>query len=763
MPIQRFPHLAHWGAYTAVVDDGVLTGCEPFAADRDPSPMLAAIAPAIYADSRIRKPAVRRSWLQRREHSDRSLRGREEFVEVEWDEALALVAEENQRVRDRHGPGGLFTGSYGWSSAGRLHHARSLVRRFYFSGGGGVDQVGNYSWGAAQFFLPHVIGTFSPLTGRVTDWQSVADHADVLVAFGGLALKNAQVASGGAGEHTLKPWLARLAAQGTPVINISPTRDDCPAFLNAEWIPIRPNTDVALMLALGHEIDRLGAVDDTFMATYCTGWPPLRAYLYGSSDGVAKTPAWAAAITGIPAARIRQLAQQLIGVRSFITCAYAVQRAHRGEQPYWMMIALSAMLGQIGLPGGGFSFGHGSMNSVGNPRHDTPGPSMPAVPNPAGLAIPVARIADMLLNPGAPYSFQGETHHYPDVKLVHWAGGNPFHHHQQLNRLLAGWEKPETIIVQDIWWTPAAKLADIVLPVTSTLERNDIGGSSRDRYVFAMHQAIAPLHQARNDFDIFSELAERLGYRDAFTGGRDEQAWLRHIYQQCGEAQAGTGVTWPDFDTFWQRGHVELPQPSTPYVFFERFRQDPQRHPLKTPSGKIELYSETLAGFGHADMAPHPQWQPPVEWLGDAAAARWPLHLITVQPSDRLHSQLDQAPLAQGNKTAGKETIQMRPDDAAARGLREGGVVRVHNARGACLAGLRLNAGLAPGVVVMATGAWFDPGFGTQREDVEQAGNPNVLTLDIGTSSLTQGPNAMSCLVEVSAVETPPQAVGKKP
>ena len=125
----------------------------------------------------------------------------------------------------------------------------------------------------------------------------------------------------------------QLAAKGTPVINISPMRDDCPEFVNAEWIPIRPNTDVALMLALGHEIDRLGAVDDTFMATYCTGWPPLRAYLNGSSDGVAKTPAWAAAITGIPAARIRQLAQQLIGVRSFITCAYAVQRAHRGEQP----------------------------------------------------------------------------------------------------------------------------------------------------------------------------------------------------------------------------------------------------------------------------------------------------------------------------------------------------------------------------------------------------------------------------------------------
>lgn len=160
----------------------------------------------------------------------------------------------------------------------------------------------------------------------------------------------------------------QLAAKGTPVINISPMRDDCPEFVNAEWIPIRPNTDVALMLALGHEITQRGAVDEAFLASHCTGWPQLRAYLLGETDGVAKTAGWASRITGIPADRIVHLAQQLTGKRSFITCSYSVQRAHRGEQPYWMMIALSSMLGQPCLPGAGFSFGHGSMNSVGNPR-----------------------------------------------------------------------------------------------------------------------------------------------------------------------------------------------------------------------------------------------------------------------------------------------------------------------------------------------------------------------------------------------------------
>ncbi|CAJ0999562.1 Dimethyl sulfoxide/trimethylamine N-oxide reductase [Sodalis praecaptivus] len=753
MAISRFPQLEHWGAFTAVVEDGTLLRCEPFKHDPHPSPMLASIAPMLYSDQRIRKPAVRRSWLTARENSDRGLRGRDDFFEVDWDRALDLIAQENRRVRDRLGAEGIFTGSYGWSSAGRVHHARSLVRRFHFAGGGAVVQAGNYSWGAAQFFLPHIIGSYSPLTGRVTSWPSVIAHCGLFIAFGGLALKNAQVSSGGAGEHSLQTWLEKLAAKGTPVINISPTRDDCPAFLNAEWIPIRPNTDTALMLVLAWEIQHHGAQDQTFLERYCVGWPQLAAYLRGAGDGLAKTPQWASAITGIPAERIRRLARQLMAApRSMMTCAYALQRVHRGEQPYWMVIALAAMLGQIGLPGGGFAFGHGSMNGVGNPRLDALAPSLPLGVKPAAdLTIPVARIADMLLHPGGEYSFQGQQRRYPAIDMIYWAGGNPFHHHQQLNRLLAGWRKPATVVVQDIWWTPAAKLADIVLPVTTSLERNDIGGSSRDRYVLAMQQAVAPLHQARNDFTIFAELAERLGYREAFTGGRDERGWIETLYQQSALSHAAAGHRWPSFDAFWRQGYLEVPAPAEDYVFMADFRQDPQRHLLHTPSGRIELFSETIAGFAYEDFGPLPEWRPPAEWLGDDRAARYPLHLITVQPHDRLHSQLDPAPLAQANKTAGRKTLYLHPADAARCGIADGEQVSVYNDRGRLLAGARLSDGVAPGVTLMATGAWFTP---TWREDnlpaTEQSGNPNVLTLDIGTSPLTQGPNAMSCLVEVS-------------
>ncbi len=751
MAVERFPHLAHWGAFTAVVEDGVLVGCEPFPGDPNPSPMLGSIVPSVYSEQRIRRPMVREGWLKHRHRSDGAGRGREKMVEVEWDDALDLVAGEIRRVEAEHGRDSLFAGSYGWSSAGRFHHARSLIRRFYFSGGGAVDQVGNYSWGTAQFLLPYVIGTYQPLTGRVTAWPSILAHTEIFLAFGGLALKNGQVSSGGAAQHTQEAWLRRLAERGIPVVNISPTRDDCPAFLNAEWLPIRPNTDAALMLALAHEILRLDGADEAFLASHTVGAEALKAYVRGESDGVAKSPEWAEAICGLPAAAISGLAQRLVGRRSYITCSFAVQRAQHGEQPYWMAIALAALLGQIGLPGGGFGFGHGSMNGVGNPRPATPGPEMAVGRNPLGAAIPCARLTDMLLHPGSAYDFDGRQQTYPDVHFIHWAGGNPFHHHQQLNRLLEAWRRPQTIVVNEIWWTPTARLADIVLPVTTTLERNDIGGSSRDRYVVAMHQAVAPQHAARADFDIFRDLAERLGHAEAFTEGKDEAGWLRDIYARCAAGNAKGGIAFPDFETFWEQGFVELPEPVEDFVLFADFRADPETHPLKTPSGRVELFSQTIAAMGLPDCPPHPAWLPPAEWLGAESAERFPLHLISVQPADRLHSQLDFAPLPQSNKVAGHEALTLHPRDAAARGIKAGDVVKVFNARGALLAGLRIDPAVRQGVALMATGAWFDPDL--SGNGPERAGTANVLTRDIGTSHLTQGPNAMSCLVEVGAVD----------
>jgi len=746
MTVRRFPSLAHWGAFTALVEDGRVIGCEPFAHDPSPSPMLDAIPAMVHSPLRIARPAVREGWRQRKPRT-----GADRFREVSWDEALALVAEELQRVRETHGAESILGGSYGWSSAGRVHHARTLVRRFLFLGGGCVDQMGNYSWGAAQFFLPHVIGTFDPVAGGITDWSSVVKHTRLFLAFGGLAVKNGQVNSGGAGAHVMELWLRRAKDAGIDFVVVSPTRADVPDFLAAQWVPIRPNTDTAMMLAMAHTLLAEERHDGEFLARCCSGFETFERYLAGADDGVPKTAEWAQQITGVPAATIRDLARRAAAVRSLITCSWSLQRAHHGEQPYWAAITLAAMLGGIGLPGGGFAFGHGSSNGVGAPRADLPGPEHPPPLNPARRAVPVARLADMLEAPNGEYEFNGRHAVYPDIRMIYWAGGNPFHHHQDLNRLQRAWQRPETVIVHESLWTPTARRADIVLPATTSLERNDIGGSSRDSFLLAMHQAIGPVGQARNDFDIFRALADTLGYEAAFSEGRDEMGWCQWLYQRFRAGAERKGVALPGFQQFWADGYVTLPPPARDFVLFEDFRADPQRHPLKTPSGKIEIASPAIAQFGYDDCPAHPAWLAPAEWLGSAAAKDFPLHLITNQPATRLHSQMDAGPVSAAGKVAGREPIRISAADAARRHIRDGDVVRVFNARGACLAGAIVDDGVLPSVAVMATGAWLDQTDG----EPERHGNPNVLTLDVGTSRLTQGCAALTALVEIERWEGP--------
>ncbi|MDX3904489.1 MAG: molybdopterin guanine dinucleotide-containing S/N-oxide reductase [Pigmentiphaga sp.] len=751
MDVKRFPSLSHWGAFTAVVADGRLQACEPFPLDPAPSPILQSMPGMVHSPLRIARPAVREGWLRHRGRSDRSARGREPFVEVDWQVALELVAGELARTRNEHGHEAIFGGSYGWSSAGRLHHARTLTHRFLNAGGGCVHQAGNYSWGAAQFLLPHVIGTYAPVTGRVTDWRNVAAHTRLFIAFGGLPLRNTQVTSGGAGEHSTARWLAQAREAGVEFVVVSPTRADIPEGLAARWVPIRPNTDTALMLAMTHVLLTEGRHDQDFVQRYCSGFDRFADYVTGKADGQPKSAEWAERICGVPAEEIRDLARRAAASRTLLTCTWSLQRAHRGEQPYWAVIALASALGQVGLPGGGFAFGHGSMNGVGNPRPGVAAPEMSAGSNPIGRSIPVARIADMLLRPGEPFEFNGRTDVYPDIRMVYWAGGNPFHHHQDLNRLMRAWSRPETIVVHDSWWTPTARRADIVLPATTTLERNDIGGSSRDRFVLAMHQALAPHAQSRNDFDIFRELAAMGGYEAAFTGGRDEFQWIRHIYDGMAANWRDAGFDAPAFEDFWAAGYLELPEPGDDFVLFADFRQDPAAHALKTPSGKIEIYSDRIAGFGYDDCPPHPAWLAPGEWLGADLASRYPFHLITSQPGDKLHSQLDAGKVSVESKVHGRERVRMSPADAARRGIADGDLVKVFNDRGACMAAAAVQEGVMPGVLIMSTGAWFDPaGSGLERH-----GNPNVLTMDQGTSRLTQAPSALSALVDIAKWEGP--------
>jgi biotin/methionine sulfoxide reductase len=745
MTAQLVRNHSHWGAFLAEVENGRVVGVRPFEHDPQPSRLTEAIPDAVYSPTRVAQPMVRQGWLEKRGGKGR---GREPFVPISWDKAFDLVAGELMRVRREHGSEAIMGGSQGWGSAGLFHEARGQLHRFLAASGGYVDQTMNYSFGAALAFLPHVLGSPQAVVGPLTSWSSIARHTKLIVLFGGANPKNTQVIKGGCASHSTGKWMQELARAGVRMVNVSPLREDGPEEVRPEWIPIRPNTDTAMLLALTHTLVSEGLHDDPFLARYCSGFERVLPYLMGETDGQPKDAAWAAAITGVPADTIRTLARDMAATRTMVTSSWSLQRAHHGEQVYWATILLAAALGQIGLPGGGFGFGYGSTAGIGDPPLTFAPPVMEGIPNPVRIAIPAARIADCLLHPGEGYDFNGKRGAYPDIKLVYWAGGNPFHHHQDTNKLRRAWERPETIVVHEPWWTATARHADIVLPATTTLERNDIGSSRRDRFVMAMERAVEPVGEARSDFAIFSELARRLGCADAFTQGRDEMSWLRHIYDRCRHGAGANALALPDFDSFWEKGWLEIPPACDEYVLFGDFRADPAKHPLRTPSGRIELYSEKIADFGYDDCPPHPAWLEPSEWLGAELATKYPLHLISSQPRDRLHSQMDAGPVSTSGKVAGREAIAISPADAKARGIRDGDVVRVFNDRGACLAGAVVTDALGAGVVRLSCGAWYDP-----ADDSDQPlcrhGNANVLTRDQGTSRLGQGPSSATALVEV--------------
>jgi biotin/methionine sulfoxide reductase len=355
----------------------------------------------------------------------------------------------------------------------------------------------------------------------------------------------------------------------------------------------------------------------------------------------------------------------------------------------------------------------------------------------------------MLLDPGGGYDYNGEQRTYPDIRLIYWAGGNPFHHHQDLNRLVRAWRRPETIVVQEAWWNPLARHADIVLPVTTQLERNDLACSSRDRLIAASHQVCEPHGEARNDYWIFAALSRRLGVEATFTDRRSEEDWIRHLYDIARTRAQAAGMSLPDFDTFWRSGPVLLPEPNDQPPLFSAFRHDPDTHRLPTPSGRIEIFSQRIASFGYTDCPGHPSWLEPTEWLGAPQAARFALHLISNQPTTKLHSQYDNGSYARAAKIQGREPVRIHPQDAAARNISNGDIVRLFNERGSCFAGAIVSDEVMPGVVQLATGAWYDPEHPDKTGSVDKHGNPNVLTRDAGTSRLAQGPIAHSCLVDV--------------
>ncbi len=738
----------HWGTYRVETSGGRVTALRGFEEDVDPSPIGPGIIDVLDGPTRIKAPMVRKSWLEQGPGAAGGKRGSDPFIEVSWAQAESLVANELNRVRHAFGNESIFAGSYGWASAGRFHHAQSQLRRFLNCIGGFTRSVNTYSLAAGEVILPHVLGSVEFIY-NATSWQSIVENCELLVAFGGVPLKNGQIAQGGVGRHRQREAVRQAIAAGVQFVNISPLKSDMLQDAEADWLALRPCSDVALMLALAHTLLSEGLHDKGFLERCTVGFDRFAAYLQSESDGMAKTAEWAAEICELPADSIRALARRMAASRTMLSVSWSLTRQDHGEQPFWTAVTLAAMLGQIGLPGGGIGFGYSATNAVGLERRELYFKPLPQGKNPVGSFIPVARISDLLLNPGGQFDYNGQTHTYPDTRLVYWAGGNPFHHHQDLRRLLQAWQRPETIIVNEWCWNALAKHADIVLPCTTTLEREDLGMTSRDPYVVAMAQVAEPAGQARDEYDIYRGISRRMGVEEAFTEGREAADWQRWLYDISRQAVAEAGAELPSLEQLRRDGWYKIAAPERPHVMLADFRADPEAHPLKTPSGKIEIFSETIEGFGYQDCPPHPAWMEPVEWLGKKNSP-YPLHLISNQPVSKLHSHLDHGAHSRAAKVKEREPVMLHPDDAAARRITDGDLVRVFNDRGACLGAAMISDQIRPGVIQISTGAWLDL---DASGDLCKHGNPNVLTIDKGTSKLAQGPIAHSCLVDAELLE----------
>ena len=404
--MKRYRNATQWGVYIVGVEDGRIVDVQGVKEDPDPSDIGRVLLDGVQHKTRIKRPAIRKGWLDGGDRQ-RLLRGNDEFLEVPWDEALELAAKELKRVADEHGNTAIFGGSYGWASAGRFHHAQSQLHRFLNLMGGCTRAMNSYSTAAAQVILPHVIAPWPQMELQQTTLQNVIEHTQLFVAFGGLPKRNAQVAYGGVTEHRTAIDLNRARAAGTEFVSISPVANDTEAGLNAIWLAPVPGTDVALMLGLAYVLETQNLTATAFLRSHCTGYSRVKDYLLGKTDGIAKTPRWASSICGVPVEKIESLAQKMAGRRTFLTAAWSLQRGDHGEQPYWMLVTLAAMLGQIGLPGGGFGFGYSSEAFVGTNYKRFNWATFPKGRNPTGFAIPVARIADMLENPGAEIQYDG--------------------------------------------------------------------------------------------------------------------------------------------------------------------------------------------------------------------------------------------------------------------------------------------------------------------------------------------------------------------
>jgi anaerobic dimethyl sulfoxide reductase subunit A len=627
--------------------------------------------------------------LERVNHPDRLLhplrrvgpRGAGQFERIGWDEALDEVARQLRRVRDTYGPASILDCSR-TGSLSMLHNARTAVFRLLSMFGGCTELWTNISAEAEVFAVRMTFGAKA-------DYKSAGREPSDYVNSRFILMWGWSPGDGSFGTGTLE-YLKAAKRRGARIVCVDPRVMRTSRLLADEHVFIRPSTDAAALIAMAYVIVGEGLHDQAFLDRHVLGFDEAhlpsgapagasyRAYLQGGPDGIVKTPEWAAEITGIPAATIRRLAIEYATAKpAALQCGYAPGRTINGEQFHRAAYALAAITGNVGVVGGNSGVSNGATGRVGVKN-------FPYATNPTGARVASPLLADLL--------DRGKAGGYPaDIKLIYSAAGDLFNQLPNVAKTVAAAERLEFMVVHDHFLTPTARYADIVLPATMFWERNDVHvpWAGAGHYAIFMQKALEPPAECRNDLDICAALATRLGVQG--YNDKTEEAWLREL----------TSDAIDDFETFRERGVARLPAPEDAVAFAREIR-DPERHPFSTPSGKIEIYSMTLAAkpdpYGLGAIPPIPTWIP------ESRDARHPLRLVTPKSRARTHSIHDNQPVL---ARADRDDLWLHPDDARVRGIEDGQRVRVFNGRGATELPVRVTERIAPGVVSIKEGAWF--------------------------------------------------------
>jgi anaerobic dimethyl sulfoxide reductase subunit A len=665
-------------------------------------------------------------------------RGEGKFERITWEEAIETIASEVKRIGDKYGPESRYV-NYATGQSSGIHGGRNAARKLLSLTGGFLNYRGDYSVGAGGVATPYTYGTNN--TG--SSFDSLL-HSKYIILWG-------QNPAEMIFSTPYREYLVQAKKNGAKIVIIDPRYSDTAIAFADEWIPILPTTDNALMDAMGYVIITEKLHDQAFLDKYCIGFDEdhmpdgvskqesLKSYLLGEVDGKPKTPEWAEKICRVPADKIREIARNYATMKpAALLQGWGAQRQAYGEQFMRGGAQLACLTGNVGKLGT-WGAGTGSWSRTNMVR--------PFIyENPIKASIPcflwtqaVEKGTEMTAADG----LQGTDKLTSNIKLIlNMAGNALINQHSDINKtskLLEDESKVEFIVVSDLFMTPSARYADILLPGTTFFERYDIGFPwSGGDYVIFGDKTMDPLFECRDEYEVFADVADKLGVKDQYTEGR---SILDLVKESVERTRTELDPTFPTFEEFRKQGvhHFKF---DAPLVGFKEQIDDLEKNPFKTPSGKIELFSKALWDMNQHDEIPAiakyiTSWEGPE----DPLIEKYPLQLIGWHYKRRCHSTYDNQPWLE---EVAKQEMWMNPKDAEKRGIKNGDRAQVFNERGALEIPVKVTARITPGVAGIPQGAWYTP----DKNGLDQRGSLNVLTSQRPTALAKANPQQTN-LVEV--------------